>query len=160
MPQYTQTPDVLQRLAELEAQVAQLRRTGWERDELPLYPTSMRSMPYEDSTSFTSVWESIFTPRTATLSLGLVFIGDQVGTTNSGGAWQVVLAESAVVMSGTIAASFSYQFAAAVIDLTPYRTAADLKVQIQTRRTSGATTGGKFGGGGSIGMGIRYARLL
>ncbi|MER6103628.1 hypothetical protein ABT115_15220 [Streptomyces sp. NPDC001832] len=160
MPQYPTTPDFLQRLAELEEQVAQLRRTGWERDELPFYPTSMRTMPYEDATGFTSVWETVLAPRTASLSLGLVFIGDQVGTTKTGGEWQVVLAESAIVMSGTITATFSYQFAAASIDLTPYRARTELKAQIQVRRTVGATTGGKFGAGGAIGMAPRYARIL
>jgi hypothetical protein len=35
-----------------------------------------------------------------------------------------------------------------------------LKVQIQARRTAGATTGGQQGGGGSIGLSPRYARLL
>ncbi|MFJ1698194.1 hypothetical protein ACIOHC_24265 [Streptomyces sp. NPDC088252] len=160
MAQYSTTPDFLQRLAVLEEQVAQLRRTGWERDELPFYPTSMQTMPYTDATSFTSVWETILAPRTASLSLGLVAIGDQVGTTNTGGAWQVVLAEADIVMAGSVPATFSYQFAAQVIDLTPYRALTELKVQIQVRRTSGATTGGKFGGGGAIGMAPRYARLL
>lgn len=140
--------------------MATLRRTGWERDELPFYPTSMRAMPYDDATAFTSVWESVLTPRTAQLSLGLVFIGDQISGTNTGGAWQVVLAESNTVMSGSVAATFSYQFAAQAIDLTPYRALTELKIQIQVRRTSGATTGGKFGGGGAIGMAPRFARLL
>ncbi|MFC9752976.1 hypothetical protein [Streptomyces sp. NPDC056921] len=160
MPQRATTPSFLERLAVLEEQVATLRRTGWERDELPFYPTSMRAMPYDDAGAFTSVWESVLTPRTASLSLGLVFIGDQVSGTNTGGAWQVVLAESTTVMSGSVAATFSYQFAAQVIDLTPYRALTELKIQIQVRRTSGATTGGKFGGGGAIGMSPRYARLL
>ncbi|WP_329592104.1 hypothetical protein OG195_27225 [Streptomyces sp. NBC_01362] len=160
MPQHATTPSFLERLAVLEEQVATLRRTGWERDELPFYPTSMRAMPYDDATAFTSVWESVLTPRTASLSLGLVFIGDQVSGTNTGGAWQVVLAEADTVMSGSVAATFSYQFAAQVIDLTPYRTLTELKIQIQVRRTSGVTTGGKFGGGGAIGMAPRFARLL
>lgn len=160
MPQHASSPDFLQRLAELEDQVAQLRRTGWERDELPFYPTSLHTMPYEDATSFTTVWETVLAPRTAYLSLGLVFIGDVVGTTNTGGAWQVMLAETDIVMSGTIAATFSYQFAAQVIGLSPYRTLTELKVQLQVRRTTGATTGGKYGSGGAIGIAPRYARLL
>lgn len=160
MPQHATTPNLLQRLAALEDQVAQLRRTGWERDELPFFPTSLHTMPYEDNTAFTTVWESVLAPRTASLSLGLVFIGDFVGTTNTGGAWQVVLAETDTVMSGAVAATFSYQFAAQVIDLSPYQTRTELKVQLQVRRTSGATTGGKFGNGGAIGIAPRYARLL
>ncbi|MFF1839967.1 hypothetical protein ACFVXE_38355 [Streptomyces sp. NPDC058231] len=160
MPQHATSPDFLQRLAELEDQVAQLRRTGWERDELPFYPTSLHTMPYEDNTAFTTVWETILAPRTASLSVGLVTIGDVVGTTNTGGAWQVVMAQTDIVMSGSVAATFSYQFAAQVIDLTPYRALSELKVQLQVRRTAGATTGGKFGTGGAIGIAPRYARLI
>lgn len=160
MPQHIVTPDAMQRLAVLEEQVAALRRTGWERDELPFYPTHYEGMPYQDGTTFTSSWECVLAPRTATLSLGLVFIGDSVSAVNSGGAWQVVANTTDVVMAGTVAATLAYQFAAGVIDLTPYRTMADLKIQIMTRRTSGATTGGKFGGGGSIGISPTYARLL
>lgn len=160
MPQQPGIPSFLERLAVLEDQVAALRRRGWERDEVPFYPTSMRGMPYEDATFFTTVVETIITPRTAVLSLGVVAIGDVVGTTNTGGAWQVVLNGSDVVMSGNVPATFSYQFGAAELDLSPYRTQTSLKVEIQTRRTSGATTGGKFGGGGAIGASARYARLL
>lgn len=159
MPQHIVTPDALQRIAVLEEQVAALRRTGWERDELPFYPTHYEGMPYQDGTAFTSSWECVLAPRTATLSLGLVFIGDFVSPSNTGGAWQV-LAGSDVVMSGTCAATFAYQFATKVIDLSPYRTLTELKIQIQARRTSGSSTGGKFGGGGSIGIAPTYARLL
>ncbi|MEV6313355.1 hypothetical protein AB0M10_32800 [Streptomyces sp. NPDC051840] len=152
-----QIPD---RLARLERQVAELQRTGWERDELPFYPTSLRSMPYEDSTTFTSVWETILAPRTATLAVGLVTIGDQVSSTSTGGEWQVVLNDSTVALSGTIAATFSYEFPAGVIDLLPYRGAPTVKVQIKARRTSGATTGGKWGTGGAVAVSPRYAQLL
>lgn len=160
MPQRVPAPDVLSRLARMEEAVAVLQRTGWERDELPFYPTSLKTMPYEDSTTLVAMWETILTPRTASLSLGLVMIGDQVSATNTGGAWEVVFNDSTTVMSGTIAATFSYQFAAQVIDLTPYRGASQLKVQLKARRTSGATTGGKYGGGGSVAVAPRYARLL
>ena len=153
MAQRVPSPDVLDRLARLEGEVAQLRRTGWERDELPFYPTSLRSMPYEDSATFAVVWETILSPRTGSLSLGLVTIGNVVGGVNTGGEWQVVLADSTVVMSGTIAATFSYEFAAATIDLTPYRGQFALKVQIKARRTSGAATG-------AVAVAPRYARLL
>ena len=134
MPKVQKNVDFLQRLAELEDTVAALQRAGWERDELPFYPTSLHTFVYEDSTSFATLWETILSPRTAQLSLGLVFIGDQVSSVNTGGEWQVVFNDSTVVASGT--------------------------VQIQVRRTSGTNTGGKFGGGGSIGGAPRYARLL
>lgn len=160
MPQRVPSPDVLSRLAHAEEAIATLQRTGWERDELPFYPTSLKTMAYEDSTTLVSLWETILTPRTASLSLGLVMIGDQVSAVNTGGDWQVVLNDVDVAMSGTIAATFSYQFAAQVIDLTPYRGLSQLKVQLKARRTSGSSTGGKFGGGGSIAIAPRYARLL
>lgn len=160
MPKVQRTPDVLQRLATVEEQLAALRRSGWVRDELPFYPTSLHGLVYEDSTSFVTLWETILAPRTATLLLGMVFIGDAVGTTNSGGEWRVQLDDTTVIASGSVPATFSFLLASVTLDLTPYRTASQLKVQIQVRRTSGATTGGKFGGGGAIGGAPRYARLL
>ncbi len=159
MPKVATTPDILQRLAVLEEQVAALRRSGWERDELPLYPTSLHGLVYEDNTSFTTLWETILSPRTATLAIGLVLIGDVVSSTNTGGEWQLLL-DTTVAANGTVPATFSYVFPALTLDLTPYRAATQLKVQLQVRRTSGATTGGKYSGGGSIGGSPRYARLL
>lgn len=153
MAQRVPSTDFLARLARVEADLAQLRRTGWERDELPFYPTSMRSMPYEDSATFQIVWETVLSPRTGSLSLGLVTIGNVVGGVNTGGEWQVVFNDSTTVLSGTVAATFSYEFAAATIDLTPYRGQSSLKVQIKARRTSGAATGG-------VAVAPRYARLL
>lgn len=160
MPKVVKTADFLQRLVVVEEQVAAMRRAGWERDEVPFYPTSQHTFVYEDGTSFTTLWETILSPRTATLSLGLVFFGDQVSATNTGGEWQVVFNDSTVAASGSVPATFSYVFPALTLDLTPYRAASQLKVQIQVRHTSGATTGGKYGGGGSIGGAPRYARLL
>jgi hypothetical protein len=114
-----------------------------------------------DATSFTTVWETVLAPRTATLSVGLVFIGDQAGSplVNTGGAWQVLL-NSTVVMSGTVAATFSYQFASQELSLAAYANDAQLQLQIQTRRTSGSSTGGRWGFGGSILIAPRYIRLL
>lgn len=160
MPAIAQTPDLVQRIARMEAQLAALRRAGWERDELPFYPTSYHGLVYEDATSMSTYWETVLSPRTGTLALGLVFMGDQVTGVNTGGAWQVVLAGSTVVASGTVPATFSYTFPTVSIDLTPYRTATQLKVQIQAQRTSGATAGGRYGSGGSIGGSLTYARLL
>ena len=160
MPKVQKTPDFLQQLAELKETVAALQRAGWERDEVPFYPTSLHTFVYEDTTSFATLWETVLSPRAARLSLGLVFIGDQVSGVNSGGEWQVVFNDSTVAASGTVPATFAYTLPALSLDLTPYRTASSLKVQIQVRRTSGTNTGGRFGGGGSIGGAPRYARLL
>jgi hypothetical protein len=160
VPRVHRSPDILQRLAALEEQVSAMRRAGWERDEVPFFPTVYWGLVWEDNAAWTTYWETILTPRAARLELGLVAIGDSVSGTNSGGEWQVVLAETAVVASGTIPATFSYVFPALSLDLTPYRAATQLKVQIQARRTAGATTGGQQGGGGSIGLSPRYARLL
>lgn len=161
MPQQPGTPSLLERLALLEDQVELLRRSGWERAEVPFYPTFMTTMPYSDSSvALATTWETVVAPRAGSLSLGIVTIGDVVGTTNTGGVWQVVMNSADVVMSGNVTPTFTYQFGAAVIDLTPYLALTELKIQIQVRRTSGATTGGKFGGGGCIGIAPRYARLL
>lgn len=160
MPKVAKQVDFLQQLAELREEVAELRRTGWERDELPFYPTSHETMAYSDDTVFATMWETILSPRTATLSLGLVLIGDVVSSAATGGDWQVLLDTSTVVASGTVPATQAFVFPALTIDLTPYRASEQLKVRIQVRRTAGAATGGKFGGGGSIGCAPRYARLL
>src|SRR5690242_14434078 len=127
MPKVVKPPNFLQQLAVLREEVAALRRSGWERDELPFYPTSLHGMVYEDSTSLVTLWETILSPRTAALSLGLVFIGDVVSATNTGGNWQVLANSTDVVASGTVPATFSYQFPALTIDLTPYRALTSLK---------------------------------
>ncbi|MER6191766.1 hypothetical protein [Streptomyces cyaneofuscatus] len=159
MPQRVPSTDLLSRLAALEEQVATLRRTGWERDELPLYATNFTAMAFNDGTSFATLWEGVMTVRTASLSLGLTLVGDQVTSTNTGGAWQVLLGGS-VVWSGTVLPTYTVQYANTVLDLLPYRGQSELLVEIQTRRTSGATTGGRNGNGGSIGLSPRFARLL
>lgn len=159
MPKVLKTTDFLQRLAELEDAVAAMQRAGATRDEVPFYPTGFKTFVYDDATSFATLWETIFTPRMATLSLGLVFIGDQVSGVNSGGEWRVQINDTITAGSGSVPATFTYTLPTLTVDLLPYRQP-DLKVQIQVRRTSGATTGGRFGGGGSIGGAPRYARLL
>lgn len=160
MPKVQKRTDFLQRLAELEDRLAAMERSGWERDELPFYATSQRGLVYEDNTTWTTLWETILTPRTAKLSLGLVLLGDAVAGTNTGGEWQVLANDTTVLANGTVPATFTYVLPALTIDLTPYRLDTQLKVQIQVRRTSGATTGGLYGDGGSIGGAPRYARLL
>lgn len=159
MPKVAKQTNFLQELAALKADVAELRRAGTVRNELPFFPTSLHGLVYDDATTFTTEWETILSPRTASLSLGLVLIGDVVSTTNTGGDWQVLL-DTTVVANGTVPATFSYVLPALTLDLTPYRAASQLKCSVQVRRTAGATTGGKFGGGGCIGSSPRYARLL
>ncbi|NEB83978.1 hypothetical protein G3I43_07270 [Streptomyces anulatus] len=147
------------RLARLEEELAQLRRTGWERDELPLFPTAYSALAFSDAAVFTTLWETTFAPRTAGLALGLTAVGDQVAGVNTGGAWQVLLA-GAVAWSGSVPPSFTVQYASTTLDLLPYRGVSEVLLQVQVRRTSGATTGGRTGGGGSIGLSPRYARIL
>ncbi|MBL1107344.1 hypothetical protein JK361_22520 [Streptomyces sp. 5-8] len=160
MPKVQRSPNLLRDIAELRDAVAAMQRAGREQAELPFFPTSLHGLVYEDNTTFTTVWETVLSPRTATLSLGLVLLGDVVGTTNTGGAWQVVFNDSTVVASGSVPPTFSFTFPALTLDLTPYLTAAQLKTQVQVQRTSGATTGGKYGAGGAIGCSPRYARLI
>lgn len=159
MPQRVRDVSLPARLARVEEQLAQLQRTGWERDELPLYPTNFTAMAFNDGTTFSTLWETVFAPRTAGLALGLTVVGDQVGAVNTGGEWQVLLA-GAVVWSGTVPANYTVQSPATTLDLLPYRGTAEVLLQIQTRRTAGATTGGRNGNGGSIGLSPRYARML
>jgi hypothetical protein len=160
MPRATTTPNVLQRLARAERALAALQREGAVKDELAFFATSYNNLAFEDETTFITLWETVLTPRTATLALGLVLIGDQVSAVNTGGDWRVQFNDAVVVASGTVPATFSFSFPALSLDLTPYRGNAQLKVQIQIRRTAGATTGGRFGGGGCIGGSPTYARLI
>ncbi|MFJ5802671.1 hypothetical protein [Streptomyces decoyicus] len=161
MPQYSKQRNAMERVAILEERLDRLERSGRTTGEVPFFPTNSRTMAYDDTAAaFMTTWETIVTPRTAVLSLGLVLIGDFVSPSYTGGLWQVVLNDTTVVGSGSVPASLTYVLPTLSIDLSPYRTAPDLKVQIQTRRTAGATTGGKFGGGGAIGSAARYARLL
>ncbi|MGW0012476.1 hypothetical protein ACWDVX_22370 [Streptomyces tendae] len=160
MPKVQKETDFLLRLADLEDAVAMLQRTKRGRDEVPFFPTSFRGLVYEDPTTWTTVWETILTPRMGTLSLGLMFVGDSVGGVNTGGEWQIILDSSTVLTSGNVPATFTYTFPSVPIDLTPYRGVDQLQVRVQTRRTSGATTGGLYGGGGAIGSSLRFARLL
>jgi hypothetical protein len=159
MAQRVGTPNLLERIAVLEERLAQMERTGWERDELPFYPTGFFALGYDDGTTFSTLWETAMAPRTASLNLGLVVVGDQVGGVNTGGAWQVLL-NGSVVWSGTVPATYTLQFPVTTLSLAAYRGTAQVQVEIQVRRTSGASTGGRTGNGGSIGLSPRFARLL
>ena len=98
MPQHATTPNLLQRIARMEQRLAALQRQQpTPADELPFYPTNLQTMPYQSFTSFTTAWETILTPRTSKLSLGLVAIGDQVSAVNTGGEWQVLFDTTVLV---------------------------------------------------------------
>lgn len=144
----------------LEDQLAQLRRSGRRADELAMHPTNFRGLNYDDSTVYTTVWETTFTPRSASLNLGLMFIGDVVSAVNTGGDWQVFVNTTDVIASGSVPATFSYVLPDLALDLSPYLAKADLRIDVRTRRTAGATTGGRNGSGGCIGSSIRYARMI
>lgn len=159
MPTYNRELTVEERLAQLEASVAQIGRGGSRPDDLPLFRTNYEGLNWDDSSTITTVFENKFTPRSASLALGLLLIGDVVGTTNTGGAWQVVLNLSDIVASGTIPATNSYVLQDLVIDMSPYIAQTDLRIDVKTQRTTGASTGGRYGGGGCIGSAVRYARM-
>lgn len=161
MPQYYREQSVEERLTILEEQLAQLRRSGRRADELPMNRTNFEGLNFDDtSAAFTTVYETTYTPRSASLAIGLLLIGDSVSAVNTGGSWQVIVNTTDVVASGSVPATFSYVTPSLVLDLSPYLSASDLRVDLQTRRTAGATTGGRYGGGGCIGSSIRYARMI
>lgn len=159
MAQYARTPDLLQQVAQLRERLEALeRRAPAVRDEVPFGGTGTRSMAFDDRTVFVTVWEAAFTPRGAKLSLGLIFLGDNTGGINTAGEWQVTV-NGVVAAGGGVPASGASERPEINLDLIPYQGAATLTVVLQTRRTSGATTGGRYGTGGCIGSGIRYARI-
>jgi hypothetical protein len=160
MPKVQRTPDFLERLAAVERQLGELRRTGRTASEVPFFSARLTSLVYESNAGWATLWETVITPRAATLLLGLALIGDQVGSVNTGGEWQVLIDDANPVASGSVPPTFAFVYPTATIDLMPYRTATQLKISIQVRRTFGATTGGRTGTGGSIGCSPRYARLL
>lgn len=159
MPQHVITPNLLQRLTAVEQHLARLERsTTGTADEVPFYPTAYETMAYVDNTTYTTAWETTITPRGSTLSMRMVILGDSINSVNSGGDWQVLF-NSAVVWSGSVPATFTYQYVQTILDVTPYASASSLHIELQARRTAGATTGGRNGSGGSIGMSPIYARL-
>lgn len=160
MPQYPRTPDPLQRIAALEDRLARLERASRVTDEVPFYPATFDTMLFTDATDWAAMWETTITPRGASLVMQLITIGDQVSGTNTGGEWRVQLNGVTTVASGLIAATFTYDRPSVTIDLAPYRGQSSLTIGIHGRRTSGATTGGRFGFGGSVGVSPLYARLL
>lgn len=156
MPQYTKQIGLGEQVAALMDRVARLeRRSPTVLDAGSLLPTSFHGLVYEDSTSYVTYFETTVTAPRHAASIGLVFLGDQVGTTNSGGLWQVLLNGSLPAgASGGITANFSFQFAAVVLDLSAL--SGQVHIEVQGRRTAGATTGGRYGTGGTIGIGVRW----
>ncbi|KRV48776.1 hypothetical protein AQ490_23175 [Wenjunlia vitaminophila] len=159
MPQYLRPVDLAEQVQRLTERVAQLeRRSADTRAEMPMWPTGPRGVVNADETVFATQWEGMVQPRTRTLSIGLLLLGDQVAGVNTGGEWRLRVAE-VVAATGVIVANFTWSLQGADLDLTPYMTTANVKIEFQTRRTSGATTGGKYGTGGCIASVIRYALL-
>lgn len=158
MPTYNRERTLDEQVAILTEQVAQLRRTGSVVDDLTLFRTGFENYNYDDASSLSTVFENTFSPRGATLVIGLSIFGDQVGAVNTGGTWDVLVNGSAAA-SGTVPATFTIVDTDVAIDLSPYLGTSSVHVEVRTRRTAGATTGGKYGGGGCIASTIRYARM-
>lgn len=162
MPTYRRERSLDEQVAALAEQVAQMRRSGSTVDDVTLFRTGFENYNYDDSNTLSTVFETTFTPRGAVLTLGLSFFGDYVGTApqvNTGGTWDVLLNGVASGASGTVPATYTIVDASPALDLSPYLGTRDLHVEVRTRRTSGATTGGRYGGGGCIASIVRYARL-
>jgi hypothetical protein len=158
MPAYQRDRTVEERVAILEDQLAALRRTGNLVDDLAMFPSYYLGLVYSDATTLQSAWENTFTPRSSTLTLGAQFFGDQVGTTNTGGSWDIQL-NNTTVANGSVPATFTVVAPTITLDLSPYLGVRDLRIVLRTRRTAGATTGGKFGTGGCIASGFLFARM-
>lgn len=158
MPAYQRDRSVEERLAVLEDTVAALRRAGTVVDDLAMFPVYYLGMEYVDSTTLQAAWQNIFTPRSSTLTLGMQLFGDQVGATNTGGAWEIFLNGTSVA-NGLVPATFTIVQPVVPLDLSPYLGVKDLLVELRTRRTSGATTGGRYGTGGCIASGFLFARM-
>lgn len=158
MPAYQRDRSVEERLAIVEEQLAALRRTGALVDDLAMFPVYYLGMEYVDTTVFQTAWQNIFTPRSSTLTLGMQLFGDQIGATNTGGEWQIAL-NGAVVTNGSVPATYTLVQPVVALDLSPYLGVKDLLIELRTRRTAGATTGGHYGTGGCIASGFLFARM-
>lgn len=162
MARLIRSQDLGERVAVLEEQLARLQRASGVVDDVVLFRVGFENYLFDDtSLNLNTVHETTFTPRGAALTLGLSFYGDYVGTApqvNTGGTWDV-LVNGTTAASGTVPATYTIVDTAPVLDLSPYLGARDLHVEVRTRRTSGATTGGRYNGGGCIASIIRYARI-
>lgn len=162
MPTIMRSQDLAERVAVLEEQLARLQRASGVVDDVSIWRVGFENYLFDDAAAaLSTVHETTFTPRGAALTLGMSFYGDFVGTApqvNTGGVWDVLL-NGTTAASGTVPATYTIVETAPVLDLSPYLGARDLHVEVRTRRTAGATTGGRYGGGGSIASIIRYARI-
>lgn len=158
MPTYNRERSLDEQVAILAEQVAQLRRSGSVVDDLTLFRTGFENFNYDDASSLSTVFENTFSPRGSSLVIGLSIFGDQVSAVNTGGTWDV-LVNSVTAASGSVPATFTIIDTDVAIDLSPYLGTSSVHVEIRTRRTAGATTGGRYGGGGCIASTIRYARM-
>jgi hypothetical protein len=151
-----------ERVAVLEERLARLQRASSVVDDVSIWRVGFENYLFDDASSaLSTVHETTFTPRGAALTLGLSFYGDQVGTSpvvNSGGTWDVLL-NGVSSASGSVPATYTIIEATPTLDLSPYLGTRDLHVEVRTRRTAGATTGGRYGGGGCIASIVRYARI-
>lgn len=159
MPSYNRAQTLDARVAILEEQVAAAQRGGRLVDDLAMFPVYYFGMEFVDvAASMQIAWQNIFTPRSGTLTLGLQLAGDQVSGVNTGGVWDVQL-NGQTVANGTVPATFSIVQPVVKLDLTPYLGVTDLLVTLRTQRTSGASTGGRYGTGGCIASGLLFARM-
>lgn len=155
----TRQKSIDERVAVTEDAVARLQRAGSVVDDIAMFRTGFENYNYDDqSTALATVFENTFTPRGAVLLLGVSLFGDQVGATNTGGVWDV-LVNGVTAASGTVPATFTIVSSEIVIDLSPYLGTTSVHVEFRTRRTAGATTGGRYAGGGCIASAVRYARM-
>jgi hypothetical protein len=92
MPTYKRERSLDEQVAVLTAQVAQLRRSGSVVDDVSLFATGFENYNYDDaSVALSTVFENTFTPRGASLVIGLSVFGDQVSAVNTGGTWDVLV---------------------------------------------------------------------
>jgi hypothetical protein len=158
VPSYQRDRSVDERVAILEDKLAALQRQGSIVDDLAMFPVYYLGMEYLDGTALQAAWQNIFTPRSSTLTLGMQLFGDQVGATNTGGAWEVFLNGTSVA-NGLVPATFTIVQPVVPLDLSPYLGVKDVLVELRTRRTSGASAGGRYGTGGCIASGFLFARM-
>jgi hypothetical protein len=160
MPAYSEPRGLMARMGALERQVSELRRRRAQPlVDVPFFPVSAQTMPYQSYTGWTTAWEAVVAPRGEALHVGLAMIGDRVSSTDTGGEWQV-LVNGSLQASGFVDPIFSLQYASVVLVLSGLVGLPEVTVSVQTRRTSGAPTGGKHGAGGSIGIAPTWARLM
>jgi hypothetical protein len=112
--------------------------------------SNFQSAPYAQGPTWTET-ASAAVPRDAPkLHLDLAFTGDQIGGVNTGGNYRV-LVNGTQVATGAVPATFSWVTVSYDIDMTPYYAPGSaVTVIIQVQQTSGASTGGRGGGAGSI----------